>query len=433
MNFAHLRHLTQRIAMAGDSVAIVHIYSEYPDYGWVDASEEGISCVDDVARAAVLYLRYAQLTGDRRVLPQAKAYLRFLLHMQRPDGLFYNFIRRDGSINRRGRTSKASFDWWAVRGYEALAYGIRAFAKEDSAFSARLRRAFLLCRKPLARVLSNYPRKILWSGKSYPAWLVHETAADASAVLLHALTLFLQIQPDAELQAAALRLAEGIRAMQLPDTSRFPGLFLSFRDLWHAWGNIQAYALAAFGQIQAGDSLAAAARFEARAFLPRLLLGNWFAEYYVSRDSLVRFPQIAYGVRCAALGALAVYRSSGEVRYARLAGLLASWLTGNNPAGQPLYDPGTGRGYDGVTDSLRINRNAGAESTIETLRTLVEIQAVPEARAFLMARFTGKSRVQEVSGWGRSAVRPFVVPGRGGWQLVYSLNKKDFRILRESQ
>ena len=58
VNFKHLEHLTEKIALNGDTVSIVHIYSNYPGYHWVDAKEsgpEGIACVDDAARAAVVY------------------------------------------------------------------------------------------------------------------------------------------------------------------------------------------------------------------------------------------------------------------------------------------------------------------------------------------------------------------------------------------
>ncbi|WP_243664207.1 hypothetical protein [Rhodothermus marinus] len=41
------------------------------------------------------------------------------------------------------------------------------------------------------------------------------------------------------------------------------------------------------------------------------------------------------------------------MRYATMAGLAASWLTGNNEAGVAMYDPATGRGYDASQDRAR--------------------------------------------------------------------------------
>src|SRR5689334_24697582 len=56
VNLDHLRFLTEPVTIDGRDMAIVHIYSEFPDYKWVDAAGEGISAVDDVARAAIVYL-----------------------------------------------------------------------------------------------------------------------------------------------------------------------------------------------------------------------------------------------------------------------------------------------------------------------------------------------------------------------------------------
>ena len=57
INLEHLLFLTEPITIDGRDAAIVHIYSEHPEYEWVDAAGEGIAAVDDVARAAGKYLR----------------------------------------------------------------------------------------------------------------------------------------------------------------------------------------------------------------------------------------------------------------------------------------------------------------------------------------------------------------------------------------
>ena len=50
VNLAHLNFLVEDVEIAGQPMAITHIYSEYPGYKWVDASGEGIAAVDDAAR-----------------------------------------------------------------------------------------------------------------------------------------------------------------------------------------------------------------------------------------------------------------------------------------------------------------------------------------------------------------------------------------------
>ena len=52
INLTHLNFLVEDVDIAGQPMAITHIYSEYPRYEWVDASGEGIAAVDDAARAA---------------------------------------------------------------------------------------------------------------------------------------------------------------------------------------------------------------------------------------------------------------------------------------------------------------------------------------------------------------------------------------------
>jgi hypothetical protein len=95
------------------------------------------------------------------------------------------------------------------------------------------------------------------------------------------------------------------------------------------------------------------------------------------------FPQIAYAVRPMVVGALHMAEISGNPRYAELAAELATWFFGNNPARALMYDSQTGRGYDGILSDTRINRNAGAESTIEALLTLLAVEANAAARARL--------------------------------------------------
>src|SRR4051812_32009949 len=62
VNLQHLEHLYTPVSFAsGTPAAGVYIYSDAPDYHLVPASGEGFTCVDDVARAALVYLRSPKL------------------------------------------------------------------------------------------------------------------------------------------------------------------------------------------------------------------------------------------------------------------------------------------------------------------------------------------------------------------------------------
>jgi hypothetical protein len=51
----------------------------------------------------------------------------------------------------------------------------------------------------------------------------------------------------------------------------------------------------------------------------------------------------------------------------------AAWFQGDNDAGQPMWDPETGGGFDGL-HADRVNRNQGAESTLAVLSTLQQVR-----------------------------------------------------------
>ena len=80
------------------------------------------------------------------------------------------------------------------------------------------------------------------------------------------------------------------------------------------------------------------------------------------------------------VGALRVAENVEEPRFAELAADLALWFFGKNAARKPMYDSNTGRGFDGIRSKTEINRNAGAESTIEALYAILEIEVNPIAR-----------------------------------------------------
>ncbi len=383
-NLSHLDHLCQEVTIDGLPCTIVHIYSNAPEYHWTDAAGEGISCVDDVARTAVLYMRAHTLGLDRHHLSRIKRLLEFVLLMQAEDGTFYNFIKPNLTINDSSRTSIKSFDFWAARGYWALGTGFAFFREKDPPYAERLRKAFLRCLPQVDLLLQNYGRYETIDGVVYPTWLMNRYAADATSEFLLGVVEFLSAEPHPALQRAAEQLAEGIVAMQINDASPLNGGFYSWPGIWHGWGNAQMQALSRLATLSSEKKWLLAAEKCAR-FSARLLTAGWISAYDFTTGQFRTFPQIAYDVRTTALGWLELYRATNDTAYALLAGLAASWLSGNNIARQPMYDPRSGRGYDGI-DEKGVNLNAGAESTIEALMTVAEIESTPPAQAWLMAR-----------------------------------------------
>jgi hypothetical protein len=391
VNFNHLRHLTERIDFLGDSVDIVHVYSNYPDYRWVGAAEsglEGVACVDDAARAAVVYLRHYELTKNDESRTRAVSLLKFISKMETDDGKFYNFVLKDGSINLNGKTSFKSFGWWAARGVWAMGLGCRILAPTDSAFAKVLRRGVERTFPSIDSLLAPYGKEKQISGLRIPAWLFYESGSDATSELLLGVTNYYVFTGDKRVKPYIEKLAAGLMSMQEGNLKTFPyGLHRSWQTMWHMWGNGQTQALALAGRIPKDDTMIQSAEREATGWYSRLLINGFMKELDVSDTAKhVGYEQIAYAVRPMAVGLIRLYEATKNTRYLTMSGLAASWLLGNNVLGEPMYDSATGRCFDGIRDSATLNRNSGAESTIEALATMVEVDQLPLARKYLYYR-----------------------------------------------
>ncbi len=80
---------------------------------------------------------------------------------------------------------------------------------------------------------------------------------------------------------------------------------------------------------------------------------------------------------------LEAYRITNDEMYAKQAGEIACWLFGDNIDNAQMYFPQSGICYDGITDKKTVNRNSGAESTIEALLILQAVEKNPIARKII--------------------------------------------------
>jgi hypothetical protein len=386
VNLTHLQRLTEIVYWDETPMALVHIYSEAPDYGWVDASGEGIAAVDDVARAALVYLAFYERTGDPQALELARYALNFVRYLQTDDGEYYNFVvDREGAINTGGRTSYKTWGWWAARGQWALATGYRVFRDIDPIYAAELQKAYLRSEEALRRAIGPVGAYDELHGVRIPAWLIHN-GSDVSALALLGLTEYYRVEPNSRTRQLITNLANGVAKYQLGGPGEYPyAAHLSTTSstaLWHAWGSHQVHALALAGDLLGRQDWIESARREADTFFVRLLATDLINEMLPLPK---RGGQIAYGTEVMTSGFWALYQATGEEQYARYAGLTALWFFGDNMAGVPMYDPETGRCFDGIDGPTpyRVNRNAGAESTIEALYTLLLVEQDPIASQYL--------------------------------------------------
>lgn len=401
VNLAHLQRLTEIVEWDDEPISLVHIYSEAPDYNWVDASGEGIAAVDDVARAVLVYLAFYERTRNQDALALARAGLNFLMRLQTEDGEYYNFVLdREGTVNKDGRTSYKTWGWWAARGQWAVAAGYRIFLDQDPDFAARLEEAYLLGEQALRDSIGPVGAFEELHGEKIPAWFVGN-GSDLSSLAILGLLEYYAEKPNSRTQQLITNLANGVAAYQLGGPGEYPynahPSNTTSTALWHAWGSHQVHALARAGWMLERQDWIDSARQAVDTFFIRLLATDLINEMLPLPK---RGGQIAYGMEVITSGFWELYQATGEEKYARYAGLTASWLFGNNMAGVQMYDPHTGRVFDGIDgpSAYRVNRNSGAESTIEGLYALMLVDQDPIASHYLhhQAVYTPPTIIEEM-------------------------------------
>jgi hypothetical protein len=352
---------------------------------------QGAYNADDIARAAVVYLRHWELTGAETSRDSAYELLRSLTYLQTTEGPNAGnvvlWMQPDGSLNPSAEPvelpdpSDSGPSYWLARTIWALGEGYAAFQDADPEFAAFLEDRLALSVEAVNRqVLVKYGQWTESDGMRVPAWLIVD-GADASAEAVLGLAARVEAEPaDTTARDAMRKLAEGIAAMSAGTVNSWPyGAILPWaqsRSMWHAWGSQMPAALAEASVVLGDSALAAPAITDAAIFTPTLLTAGgpdngWF-------PSPTDRVQIAYGADSRVQSLLAVADATGSAGFEALAAMQAAWFFGANRAGEPMYDPATGITYDGLAPDGAINRNSGAESAIHGLLTMIALDARPE-------------------------------------------------------
>lgn len=381
LNKSHLDYLYKDIVVDGKQMAVIHIYSNAPDYKYVGDDDEGYACVDDAARAAIFYLEYFKAYNDSLSLHKYFNLVEFLLYMQSENGFFYNFIWEDNSINKTFKTSIAEPNWWSWRALWAMVEGYDYLIKGNDVKRVRVNQSISRIIESIKKNIPEEKNEVTIEGIKRPDWLPFQFASDQAALLIITLSNYYKITGDKEILDYINSLAQGIMMMQIKDSDcEFNGAFLSWQNSWHGWGNSQAYALLKAYQIIENEELKKAALFELDNFYKRLFQIGFLSSFSVRRTDYKfeiiesnKFSQIAYVIRPMVYALLEAFKVSSDTSYAIQAGQMAKWFIGINPAGEVMYNPHTGIFYDGIENEKLINKNSGAESTIEGLLTLLKI------------------------------------------------------------
>ncbi len=383
VNLSHLNHLYVPVKFAdGTTAAGVYIYAEAPDYHFVNAAGEGFICVDDVARAVLIYVRSPQFFSDTSVQHKAVDLLKFIIKMQSANGYFYNFLFENGTINKTGKTSVNKADWWSWRALQSLVEAEPFIKKINVPLANTIDNSIHKLIKQIKIDFINLPLKTKFvHGIHVPEWLPAGSGTDQSALLIVSLIAYSKMHNDKAIKSFIKKLADGIMMMQAGDANHFPySCFLSWENNWHAYGNLQAYALLKAGVFFSDSTYTNKAMNEVNNFYPWLLKHGYFSSFAINKQennfkmiSQEKYDQIAYGIEPMFFAAEEAYKETHNNKYADMAGHIAAWFFGANDANKIMYSTSTGICYDGIKSSTEINFNSGAESTIEALLVLQQV------------------------------------------------------------
>jgi len=378
VNSSHLDSLYEEINVNGQLMGIIHIYSDYPGYKWISDDDEGAACVDDAARAAVFYLNEYYLKKDTAALLKAERLIEFLLFMQADNGYFYNFIFDDHSINRTHKNSVNRPDWWSWRAMWALSEGYNILKNVDADLSARIDKSLESAFNAAEQSFPPEEKTAVVHGIVIPEWLPAGSASDQAAVLLLAMENRYEQTKDSAILQYASKLCDGILMMQKGGSEEIPyGAFLSWQNVWHAYGSTQSYALLKASRILKRTDIKDAAVKEINYFYDYLLQKDFLSGFEIKKDSSRfiftkedKYSQIAYGIRPMVFASLEAFALTGDSLYFSRASKIAGWFFGNNPPNKQMYNPSDGICFDGINSENGINLNSGAESTIEALLSM---------------------------------------------------------------
>jgi hypothetical protein len=381
--------------------------------GAYDAATDtyGQGAYDDLARAAVVYLRHYRAHRDAHSRAAAYGLLRALTYLQTTSGANAGnvvlWMQPDGTLNPSAEPvelpdpSDSGPSYWLARTVWALGEGYEVFRSVDPAFARFLRTRMELALDALDRqVLTKYGSWNIVDGRRVPAWLI-VAGADATSEAVLGLSAYVRAGAGSASGSAAsstgalfgagasggpararrtlARFAEAIAAMSAGGTREWPFRALlpwgeSISD-WHAWGAQMPSALAAASTALHTPRLLAPAIGDTAGFTPLLLTAGGPDNGWLPAP--IDRTQIAYGVDARLQALLGVASAGNRPGLRQVAAFVAAWYFGANRAGEPAYDVTTGRTYDGISGDGVINRNSGAESTIHGLLSMLALDANP--------------------------------------------------------
>jgi len=385
-----LNRLLQTVA-SGSRTAYIHS-ALTKDGQLAPPNECGVGSLEDFSGAARLYLRCVEIRSDSSSWRKAQRLLQTVLSLQKPDGLFFNWINATGQPVLCNHDNANSFGYPEVRALWALAAGAKNFEQRDRAFAQKLHAAFWRSFAHVDSCLRHYGKFYEKDGRRFPQWLPFRSGADAASVLILAFDAISKsslndLQQTPRLEQAMQQLAEGIQKMQAGEAEQFPfGAHLAFETYWHSWDNFAMQALAIAGEKFNRQDFIESAMLEADHFVPYLQEIQFahrfnLLETQKNPNRLDYFPQTAADIRPLIAGLLELSRVTGNRRYARRAGEIARWFRGENKAHEAIYIEKLGLAREFIQGHNYVTPTFSAAATVEALLAILEVENNSDARS----------------------------------------------------
>lgn len=321
-----LARLCRPVPAAGPRALALAVYADEMGQTLVaeDCGLEGVACVDDVARAAMVLCDVWKATGQGWVRTWADSLLDFVMWMEDgKSGRWFNFIKDwDGTRNANGSTSFSGGEYWEARALGALTRAWVTFG-DERARDAADRASHEIVESHVAPDI-----RVMHIQAALDRWRCDSRGEDARLL--------------------------GLWAEELVQAERGDLLInnVDERGHPHLWGHIQEGVLADIGvALEKPEYIVRAERSAAPMFFDLI-------------DNNFNLPALeAYGVASAIFVMDRLTAATGKQLYAEMGEKARQWFDGRNPARKPMYDREAGKVLDGIREG-KINPHSGAESNI---------------------------------------------------------------------
>ena len=372
LNTDYIFDLYRELIINGKKMAILDIYRKHPDYQLDFDNNEGVVCLDDVARAVILFCIIYKKKPNLHLAHKTKMLLNFILFCNVDNQFFCNFMLEDGSLNLAHINSKPSPNFWTWRAFAALSMIVMSNINLNVEIRVRINIIINNLMLWLRQFVIANSDIVEYEGVFIPEFVAH-LGGDQLAVILLALNNLKDYSEIEDNQELMINIANGLLMSQYGDFYNPPySAFLSWKNTWHAWGNNQAYSLLKVSKVLNDDNLKNAGLKEIKNFYTRLLRKGFIRDFEVKKENTAtfcmeqnNFPQIAYDIRPMVWACAEAWKQTKNERYALLGANIYLWFLGRNIASTQMYCLNSGRCFDGIDSMNSINLNCGAESAIE--------------------------------------------------------------------